>query len=119
MLQGETQEIQGVQVYHISFLLATIDLDMVMDLEEHLNCCLQKCTSSFVILDIHNVNYLDSSALGVLLRFSRNLHTQNKQIALVGANQAISLILKLTQSQDILQSFSNSEVAVKNYIQQL
>lgn len=50
-----------------------------------------------VVLDLSALEMFDSTALGVVAGCGRTLHSDGRELFLVGANERVALLLKLTQ----------------------
>lgn len=66
-----------------------------------------------VILDLINVKYLDSSALGALFAISKDIQAYGGKFILIHLNQTIRMVFRLTRSDMILLTAENLEEAEK------
>jgi anti-sigma B factor antagonist len=62
----------------------------------------QKALSPNVCVDFADSSYMDSAGLGALLQLYRQLTTQQRHLVLVGLNQRIAALLKLTHADTLL-----------------
>lgn len=51
--------------------------------------------SKTIILDLHSVDYMDSSALGLLIGFKKRFNAQNKELALCNVTEKLLKIMQL------------------------
>lgn len=68
-----------------------------------------------LIMDITNVEYIDSSGLGALLLAHRQLKDQETFITLVGAQEVVKLMLDISQLSELFQFSDLVEEAVEYY----
>jgi anti-sigma B factor antagonist len=65
-----------------------------------------------VILDLENVEYADSSALGVLLHASGAVRTKGGKLLLAAPNQRLRELFKLTNTTDLLTSYPDRATCI-------
>jgi len=68
-----------------------------------------------LILDISNVEYIDSSGLGALLLAHRQLKENDTVITLVGAQEVIRSMLNISQLTELFNLEDTVEDAIANY----
>lgn len=64
-----------------------------------------------LIIDLSNVTYMNSTALGVLISAQSNFITKGYQIVLVNANESVNDLLNLTQLNLVFKVQSTFEEA--------
>jgi anti-sigma B factor antagonist len=65
-----------------------------------------------LIIDLAQVEYLDSSAMGVLFQVQKKMQAYGGGLFLVGINPTIELVFKLTKSDQHFTVFPDATAAV-------
>jgi len=65
-----------------------------------------------LIIDLTRVEYLDSSAMGVLFQVQKKMHAYGGALYLVGINATIEMVFKLTKSDQHFTVFADEKAAV-------
>ncbi len=68
--------------------------------------------SGKVILDLENIEYADSSALGVLLHASGTLRAKGGQLMLAAPNQRVQDLFQLTNTGSLLTIYADRATCV-------
>lgn len=76
---------------------------------------LSQLSNNNLILDLSEVSYMNSTALGILISAQSDFITKNNQIVLVNASDSVRDILNLTQLTLVFKVLSTIEEA-KNII---
>lgn len=66
-----------------------------------------------LIIDLSQVEYLDSSAMGVLFQIQKKMQAYGGSLYLVGINGTIEMVFKLTKSDQHFAVFSDAAAAVQ------
>ncbi|MBN2357370.1 STAS domain-containing protein [candidate division KSB1 bacterium] len=67
-----------------------------------------------IIVDVSQVNYVDSSGLGALLLGLRQARANDKKFALVGARKRVNNLIHIAHLDDVLFSYSDEVQALAN-----
>ena len=70
-------------------------------------------TEPLVILDLTDVPYMDSCALGSLMGLHRPSESDRRQYAIVGASERVRAIFRIARVNDILATFGTVEEVEK------
>ena len=70
-----------------------------------------------VVLDIENLTYLDSSGLGLIISFWRNLKNKNSSIALANGRNKVKDVLEMTNVGNMIPYFDSLDEAIKSKIE--
>lgn len=70
-------------------------------------------TNTF-ILNLSNVDFIDSSGLGSIISILKNLTLNNGNLILCGANSPVVNLLSMTQLDRVLQVYPNEEEAINS-----
>lgn len=102
------QEIEGVPC---ALITATqLHMYFIPDLKEKLLATVAQEPDSLII-DLTQVEYLDSSAMGVLFQVQKKMHAYGGALYLVGINSTIEMVFKLTKSDQHFTVFTDAETA--------
>ncbi len=94
----------GTCVFHLE---GDVDLAVVPDVRRSLDGALEKgCTN--VILDLEQVTYADSSALGLLVWLDHRLRPVSGKVVLAGANRDVARILEISGLAYVARDFAMS-----------
>ncbi len=107
-LETAVYERAGVPVVS---LLGEVDLHSA----PHVGSAVDKAVGSGprdLIIDLTNVSYMDSSGFGVLLGVAKRLRPNGRRVNLVGCNEAIRRMLRITRLDTVFGLFSSLEEAV-------
>ncbi len=77
---------------------------------------LNAATGTSLIIDLSEVPYIDSAALGTLVRTFISCQKSQKQMALVGLTHRVSSVIKLSALEPLFQSYptlAEAEEALK------
>lgn len=72
---------------------------------------------SNVIMDLSDVNYIDSSALGALLGLLRATRLNGGSLVLCGLHENLKRILKITSLEGVFKIYPNVEEALKFFLE--
>jgi anti-sigma B factor antagonist len=75
----------------------------------------QKTQSALTILDFSLTSYMDSAGLGAVLQLYRQAIAQKRRLVLVGLNQRVAALLKLTRADTLLEIQPSAEAAEKTF----
>ena len=69
----------------------------------------------FLIVNLKKVLYMDSSGFGALLGATKRLRPDGGALGLVGCNQVITRMLKITRLNTIFQMFETEQEAIATF----
>lgn len=84
----------------------------IPDLKEKLLATVAQEPDSLII-DLTQVEYLDSSAMGVLFQVQKKMHAYGGALYLVGINSTIEMVFKLTKSDQHFTVFVDAVTAAR------
>ncbi len=73
-----------------------------------------KATVKNIIFDFSNVNFMDSSGIGVVIGRYKNIQKLNGRAAIVNANPKIMQIFEMSGVLKIIPAYSNMDKAVSS-----
>ena len=76
---------------------------------------LNELSENDLIIDLEDVTYMNSTALGILISAQSEFIKKNSQIVLINANKAVNDLLEITQLALVFKVFKNLKEA-KNFI---
>ena len=68
-----------------------------------------------LVLDFSNVEFLSSSALGLLIRVSKKVYESNGQLRLCSISNAIMQVFKITRLDNIFKILPDSQQALDSF----
>ena len=99
------------------FVIISIDGNIVMEdtvkLKEYVEQYIEMPSLKGIILDCQEVNYIDSSGLGLIVSIYKTLKSSNKKFALFGFSEKTIEIFVLTKLNSILTITEDVESAME------
>ncbi|GKV67220.1 MULTISPECIES: STAS domain-containing protein [Sporosarcina] len=83
-------------------IIGEIDIYTAPKLKEHL-ARLEQAEGMEVELDLSEVNYMDSTGLGVFVGFYKEITAHNGKLVIKGLNQRLYRLFEITGLSDIMQ----------------
>lgn len=68
-----------------------------------------------ILIDLKEVEYVDSSGLGALLFGHRQAKAKSGKLKLLNINPKVSTLIKIAKLEDILEHFSDEQQALKSF----
>lgn len=106
--ETSSSEVQGIPVVHV---VGEVDVYTAPGMKAAINEVVAGGAKN-VILDLHEVEYMDSSGFGVLLGITKRLRPQGGGISLVGCSRAIRRLLTITRLESIFAMYDTVDEAV-------
>lgn len=103
-------DIEGVPCAVVT--AAQLHMYFIPDLKEKLLSSVSSEPDNLII-DLSQVEYLDSSAMGVLFQVQKKMHAYGGSLYLVGINPTIEMVFRLTKSDQHFSVFADAAAAVK------
>lgn len=103
-------EVKGVPCAVIT--TAQLHMYFIPDLKEKLLAMVGNEPDNLII-DLSEVEYLDSSAMGVLFQVQKKMQAYGGALYLVGINATIEMVFRLTKSDQHFAVFKDAAAAVK------
>ncbi len=85
-----------------------------VQLREHINRVVQSGGRK-ILLNLHDVPYIDSSGLGEIVRCYTTVSRENGKLKLLNVTNRIKDLLTITKLMTVFESFSSEEEAVKSF----
>ena len=101
----------GVAIVEIA---GELDLYTAPQLKETLLSTLDNGVLSIVV-DMTAVNFIDSSALGVLIGAVKRLHTREGRLALVSVDENVNWIFKITGLNSVFDIYPSRDEALGSF----
>lgn len=89
-----------------------IDMSISRKFREHVTKFLDK-KPALLIFDMHDTEYLDSSALGALVTILRDVKNYGGEVRLANLNQTLKTLFKLSKLESMFKIFETVEEAEK------
>lgn len=104
----EMKEVDGVQCAQIT--ATQLHMYFIPDLKDKLLATVASEPDSLII-DLARVEYLDSSAMGVLFQVQKKMQVYGGSLYLVGINSTIEMVFKLTKSDQHFTVYKDAAAA--------
>jgi anti-sigma B factor antagonist len=104
---------QGIPVVDV---VGEIDVYTVPKFKEHLSTIIEE-GHTHLLINLQKVQYMDSSGFGALLGATKRLRPEGGTLGLVGSNQVITRMLKITRLNTIFDMFDSEGEALEKYVQ--
>ena len=114
MLETEVLKIEGD--IHVVALKGRLTLGSRLSLLEAEINTLANNGAQKVILDLENVEYADSAALGVLLHASGAVRTKGGKLLLAAPNERLQDLFRLTNTAQLLTSYPSRAVCISHLL---
>ncbi len=101
---------EGVPVARIT--TAQLHMYFIPELKERLFAAVAKEPENLIV-DLTQVEYLDSSAMGVLFQLQKKMQSYGSSLYLIGINPTIALVFKLTKSDQHFEICTTIQEAIK------
>lgn len=89
------------ELVHNFKIIGEIDIYTAPKLKEHLSA-LEQAEGMEVELDLSEVNYMDSTGLGVFVGFYKEVIANNGKLVIKGLNQRLYRLFEITGLSDIM-----------------
>jgi anti-anti-sigma factor len=106
-LTVRTEDLQDVRVLHLAGDCDTFNASV---LRREVESAVSDCRN--VVIDAHNITYIDSSAVAAIVWAQETLIQNRLQLRLVGAHGALSRILRVTHLDAQLEQDQSVEEAL-------
>ena len=108
-------EIKKEKDYTHIIVHGEIDLYNANELKEKVNMSTDRAASSNVIIDLKDVEYIDSTGLGILIGIKRRVNEKGGRLILVLYSDRINKLFEITGLNKIFTISRSFESAVENF----
>jgi len=105
--------VDGVQVVRITE--KRLDTSVASEFKTELLRLIEKEGVVNILIDLRNVEYIDSSGLGSLLFGHRHAKTNMGRLKLVHINQKVKTLIKIANLEQILEGFDDEQQALRSF----
>ncbi len=98
--------------YLIVALSGELDVESSQKMKNDVRKKISSETSNIVI-DLTNVNYVDSSGLGTLIALQKDARFNGGSLCIVGASQQIKRVMKMTNLDKLFQLYDKLDEVIK------
>lgn len=110
-LSEETKE--GILI--ITPQVDSLDANDTTEFKEKVNLLIKKHDISRVVIDLHHVQFIDSSGLGAFLSLLRSLHAHGGELKLACMNKQIRTLFELVSMHKVFEIFNVTSDAVNSF----
>ncbi|MCZ6820551.1 MAG: STAS domain-containing protein [Calditrichaeota bacterium] len=107
------ENIDGVCVLRIED--ARIDSSVASELKTELLRLVENEAVVSILIDLKDVEYVDSSGLGALLFGHRHVKANSGDLKLLHPNQKVRTLIRIANLEEILEGFDDEERALKSF----
>jgi anti-sigma B factor antagonist len=107
-VEYETSERDGVRVVHLH---GAIDVSRAMELRDLLGEQIDS-SSAKILLDLSDVNLIDSSGIGILVTAHRRADGQGARFGLAGAAGTVARVFEMTRTNKLLSLYDSVDEGV-------
>jgi len=107
MIQTTTFDIYSI----LEFKVEEFDLIKTPKISEKINKILDEINYSNIILDLQNLNYIDSMGLSTLINVSRKLNEKNSEMVVVCSTAKILQLFNIAQIESFFKIFPSIDAA--------
>jgi stage II sporulation protein AA (anti-sigma F factor antagonist) len=95
-------------------IMEDMDHHSAQNLRQRIDFEIVKATVKNIIFDFSNVNFMDSSGIGVVVGRYKNIQKLNGKAAIVNANPKIMQIFEMSGVLKIIPAYSDMDKAISN-----
>lgn len=95
-------------------IMEDMDHHSAQYLRQKIDSEITKSTVKNIIFDFSNVNFMDSSGIGVVVGRYKNIQKLNGKAAIVNANSKIMQIFEMSGVLKIIPAYSNVDKAISS-----
>ena len=95
-------------------IMEDMDHHSAQYLRQKIDCELVKSTVKNIIFDFSNVNFMDSSGIGIVVGRYKNIQKLNGRAAIVNANPKIIQIFEMSGILKIIPYYSDIDKAISS-----
>ena len=99
-----------------SYLIVSLNGDFDIENSQTLKTEVRKKISAEnpnVVIDLSNVNYIDSSGLGTLIAIQKDARFNGGSLSIVGASEQIKRVMKMTNLDKLFDFYNSLDEVVK------
>ena len=102
------------EVLHMVVRCARLDEDLTRQLRREVAAAAEQARHLPVVLDLTNVDFIPSHALGVLVKFLAEFKNHGQRFLLVGLQRSVRSTLAVTRLDRLFEIFDTLDEAVAN-----
>lgn len=107
------EKIEGVQIVRIDE--PRLDATISTALKTELLRLVEQEGAVHLLVDLKNVEYVDSSGLGALLFGHRQIRINDGKMKLVHLNVKVQTLIRIAHLDNVLESFDSEEEALRSF----
>lgn len=112
-MQLAEETMEGVLI--ITPQVDSLDANDTTEFKEKVNLLIKKHENRRVVLDLHHVQFIDSSGLGAFLSLLRALHAYGGELKLASMNKQIRTLFELVSMHKVFEIFNTKSDAVNSF----
>lgn len=94
---------------------ARVDSSLASELKTELLRLVENEAVVNILVDLKNVEYVDSSGLGALLFGHRHVKTNSGELKLLHPNQKVQTLIRIANLEELLEGYDDEQKALKSF----
>jgi anti-anti-sigma factor len=99
----------------VIYLAGRLDVHLSADIEKEINKIINDETSSHLLLNLRDVEYMSSSGLRIFVSTMRILKETKRKLKLCNMNNAVKKIFEVVELMDMFDIYDNEEDALQSF----
>ncbi len=99
----------------IIYLAGRLDVHLSADVEKEINKIINDDPASHLLLNLHDVEYMNSSGLRIFVSTMRILKESKRKLFLCNMNSAVKKIFEVVELMDMFDIFESEEEALRSF----
>lgn len=111
-MELKTKKINNIVVIYLE---GRLDVHLSADVEKEINKIINDDSSSHLLLNLQDVEYMSSSGLRIFVSTMRILKESRRKLALCNMNTAVKKIFEVVELMDMFDIHETEEDALKSF----
>ena len=99
----------------VIYLAGRLDVHLSADVEKEINKIINEETSSHLLLNLQDVEYMSSSGLRIFVSTMRILKESKRKLYLCNMNSAVKKIFEVVELMDMFDIYETEEEALRSF----
>ena len=96
-------------------LIGRFDVTLSSDIEHQMNNIINKETDKHLLLNLKDVEYLNSSMIGIIMSVKNKFHERKKHIKICNMNNAVRIVFEVLELEEMFEIFDSEEDALASF----
>lgn len=99
----------------VVYLSGRLDVHLSAEIEKEINKIIQNDSSTHLLMNLNDVEYMSSSGLRIFVSTMRILKEQKRMLKLCNMNNAVKKIFEVVELMDMFDIYDSEEEALKSF----